>query len=1055
MHRTFSVLLACGAAWLLALLLASAGLAQEAAESSPAAVRQYRAAVALQNQGLYELAEEEWKTFLDRFAQEPLADKARHYQGVCQFQQQKYQQAEQTFQQAIRDYPQSELTPSSYVNLGLAQFNQGQAEALRRSVDTFAAMAEKFPEDEQLPVARFYRAEALYSLGEKAQAVEAYRQWVQAHPQHELRAKAIYGLGVALQETGNTAAAGQVYTRFASEFPQDPLATEVSMRQGDVLLSAGKPAEAQQHFAAAANTPAFELADYATLRQAQCLYDLQQFAEAAALYASLLEQFPQSTYAGAATLAAGKSHFMAGNFDQARQWLQRAGSQGGESALDAAHWIARSYLKQSQPAEALQAAEAALVEAGESPLRVPLMLDKADALYETPARRGDSIAAYQALAEQFPEHSLAGEAAYMASFAALQIGQYDRALELAKSFLSNRQQSEFTPDVLQVAAESNLQLGNHQQAADQYARLIEQFNMRSEIDAWRVRQAVALQLAGKHAEVVEVLSGAVEQIEDASARAEALLVLGSSQFDLDQFDAAGESLQASLSAQPMGGGADRTMLLLARTQRAQGKLPEAIATAEQLIERFPNSGTLDQAYFRLGEFHEAAGNAAAAAGAFAHLRDTWPDSSLIPYALLGLGWAQINTDHPGDAAGTLSDLIEKYPQHELIPRGRYARAVARQQTKDFTGALEDIQAYLSTEPRDKARFDALYVRGLCESGLEQYDKAASTFSTIVSDQPEYEALDKVLYELGWCHVELNRAAEAATVFARLVEQHGDSPLAAECAFRVGEIRYDAKEYEQAAENYRIAVEKAAASPVEERALHKLAWSHFQQKQYQQAAEAFRQQLGEYPDANLAADARLMLAESQFQQGMHEEALAGFTAALEGNLSSDQLRGLALLHAGQAAAQMKQWEQSLELLERSTQELPDSDYRDEVLYEQAWARQNLEQHERALDLYQKVADTNQFELGARAQFMAGELMFANKDYQDAVRAYFKVVYGYGYPDSPESYHQWQSDATFEAARCLELLNRPDAAKRLFAELIERFPNSDKLPAAKQKVAALGG
>jgi TolA-binding protein len=243
--------------------------------------------------------------------------------------------------------------------------------------------------------------------------------------------------------------------------------------------------------------------------------------------------------------------------------------------------------------------------------------------------------------------------------------------------------------------------------------------------------------------------------------------------------------------------------------------------------------------------------------------------------------------------------------------------------------------------------------------------------------------------------------------------------------------------------------------VEERALHKLAWSHFQQKQYQQAAEVFRQQLDEYPEADLSADARLMLAESQFQQGMHEEAMAGFTAALEGNPSSDQLRGLALLHAGQAAAQTKQWEKSLELLERSTRELPDSDYRDEVLYEQAWARQNLGQHEQALDLYQKVADTNQFELGARAQFMAGELMFANKDYQDAVRAYFKVVYGYGYPDSPESYHQWQSDAMFEAARCLELLNRPDAAKRLFAELIERFPNSNKLPAAKQKIAALGG
>jgi len=51
-----------------------------------------------------------------------------------------------------------------------------------------------------------------------------------------------------------------------------------------------------------------------------------------------------------------------------------------------------------------------------------LELDRADALYDLPDRRKDSIAAYAAVADKHPDDPAVPQALYMAGFAALGVG---------------------------------------------------------------------------------------------------------------------------------------------------------------------------------------------------------------------------------------------------------------------------------------------------------------------------------------------------------------------------------------------------------------------------------------------------------------------------------------------------------------------------------------------------------------------------------------------------------------------------------------------------------
>ena len=87
-----------------------------------------------------------------------------------------------------------------------------------------------------------------------------------------------------------------------------------------------------------------------------------------------------------------------------------------------------------------------------------------------------------------------------------------------------------------------------------------------------------------------------------------------------------------------------------------------------------------------------------------------------------------------------------------------------------------------------------------------------------------------------------------------------------------------------------------------------------------------------------------------------------------------------------------------------------------------------------------------EAAARAQFMIGETQFQQKRHADAVKSFFRVVYGYAYP-------QWQADACYEAARCFEVLQKKSQAVKQYQELVDKFPASDKVPLAKERIQAL--
>jgi cellulose synthase operon protein C len=87
-------------------------------------------------------------------------------------------------------------------------------------------------------------------------------------------------------------------------------------------------------------------------------------------------------------------------------------------------------------------------------------------------------------------------------------------------------------------------------------------------------------------------------------------------------------------------------------------------------------------------------------------------------------------------------------------------------------------------------------------------------------------------------------------------------------------------------------------------------------------------------------------------------------------------------------------------------------------------------------------------------MEGEVLFEQGNHKEAIKSFFKTAYGFGEQNAPAAFHPWQAQATFEAARCFEVLGQQEQARTLYAELVERYPTSEHVPAARKRLEALG-
>ncbi len=1023
------------------LLAGSTWAVAQSPKSSPGAVDQYGVAARYQKLEQFDLAAKEWEKLVRDHADDPLTAAGRHYAGVCEFQLRNYPDAINWFEEFAREHPQHKLLEPTLTNLGLAAYNQARAaegdEATKfydRAIAAFDKRGKQFPDGRMAAEADFYRAEALYALGKSKEAAVAYTEWIDQHgDNHPLVAKVRLALGATQTELGDTASAVATLTELIASNPADGIAGQALVQLGDAHNAAKNYPEAANQYAAAIDKHSEVIdRDYAIQGQLGALVNAGEYVGAASGYEKLGD-----------LASAGKCHYQAGDFDKAADRLAKAFATNNQDA-DLAHWWVRSLLDGGSSEEALAAAERALTTAS-SPT---VLLDKADAMYAIDGQRGESVAAYVAAANA-ADGELAAEARHLAAATALEVGDFAMAIKQANAVAQQHADSPFATDATVTLAEAQLQSGEPANAVATFSKLLGGADAQQRGD-WVVRLAWAHSTAGDEPSVVNTLNPIIETLKD-SNREQAQFLLGRACFRTGDHAAAIAQLDAIAKQEPPTAWTSEAQLLLARAQAAGGDDELAVALLTKLVDSDPRPQIAAQAFYRRGEFQQRLGNVIAALTDYAKVSKEWPEHPLAPYADYRFATLAMKENDLEAANAAFAKVSSQYPEHTLAGEAQLAQATCLARAGKNEQAIKVLDSMASDDPR------VALAKGTSFAGAEQWDNAIRELQVAANASGEFADRDRALYELAWAYREEGKTAESRDAFTKLTSDMPDSLLAADAMFRLGESSYDAGDYAAAAVLFKQAEEAVEQdsrnAELQEKAMHMVGWSHHKQGDREAAARSFATQIAAHPTGPLAADGKWMIGESRFAGEQYSEAIAAYEAARDAEPTVESLAALGMLHAGQAAGQLGKWQDAVNWIGLAIDNYPTYEGRSELDCELGWALTKLGKPEEALPMLTNVADHDTTPVGARARFLVGELQFADKQYEDAVRSFFKVAYGYGDRDAPEAFHPWQAESLFEAARCLEQLDRTEPATKLYAELVERFPAEPKADLARKRLADL--
>lgn len=1048
------------------LLLMFSGYPVDAQEPSQEAALFFSDVVNYQNAGEFELAADEWKKFVQKFPNDPLAAKAQNYLAVCQLQLKKYADAIANFETVLKKYPQADFREEAMLNLASANYawaQNGNQAKYQDAAARFSALLKEYPKTEFADQAQYFLGESLYLSGQKEQSIAAYDQLVKSYPQSSLAPDALYAKGVTLEELQKFADAQKVYDQFLSTYGSNSLATEVTMRKGEALLQQNQFADAEKLFEAAAKKQDFELADHAMYRLAFCALQRDDLMKAGNAYARIPLDFPKSTYAAEATMLAGRCYYRAGRLDDAARWLAAAGRQGGKFEIESAHWLARVYLQQGKAAEAEAKAKAMLPKSNGSDFQVDLKMDLADAVYEQPQRSKESIALYERIAKDHPDTPQAPQALYNASFAALETRDFAKASALSDEFAKKYPKDQSRLDAMYVGAEAKLQTDKLAEAEQSLKTLVSEGKGRPEVARWQLRLALTQYLQNKFADVEKTVAAVQSSLKDADLLAQANYLVGASAFQQNQFDKAQKALEASVKASTSWAQADEARLMLARTLNAKGDTAGAIQQAQGILSSYPNSQILDQVNFRLGEFLFAANRFDEAAAAYAQVLSKSPGATLVPHALYGQAWAFLKKPDAGKADQAFGELIAKHGQHELIVDAHTGRAIARRLEGKYTEAIDDLNQVVAKSKDPTQKLEAEYLKGVSLVDAKNPAEAEKVFTSIHQQNPKFASDDKVLYELAWAQRSQGKGDAANASFQQLAKAHPESPLAAEAMYHVGESFYAKDNFAEAETWYTSSAKQAKAPEIGEKAVYKQAWSQYQQGKTKEALEGFGSQITKFPNGPLASDAIFMQGECFYKDKQYDSALDSYARVDPKRLSSDEMRSLLMLHAGQSASQQKLWSEAKKWFTQLVEQLPSSPLLGETYYELGWANYNEKKTPEAITYFDKAAEESRGLAGARARFMLGEIYFEQKKYDDALGQFKRVVYGFGGDKSLDSVKPWQAKCAYEIGRCNEVQIRqaPPAEKATFVEeakkfytlVVQRFPQAAEAKLAQARLDAL--
>jgi cellulose synthase operon protein C len=932
----------------------------------------------------YQLAADEYKSFLDANPGDPKANEARYYLAESLVQLQRLTDAAAAYEQVSstdRNYRKAAL-----FRAGTIRKRSGEIANAERSLERFVV---EFPDEADAPGAWLLLAECRLA----SKKTDAARHAIQkARPNIEEGSRWWGRLQLVdvelLKLSGKNAKAINALNALAAS--RDPLAAEAALRLGTVLFAERKFAEAAASFDRTAATSK----DANVVRQAKynaglAFIELKQWTEAGRRLAPIFEvEIPESNSEAARLIA------------QAGQAMVQARLGAGDRAG------ARSIV------------EDALRRFGNAPSawefkRLGAEIDLAD------GRTAEAAATFKSLLRDAPANANRSELIASACRAAAVTSDADWATSLLR----------------ELGAESGAVRRNAERVLSETewkdATVIER--LLSDISDSTAKARLNYRLAALELEATQPAK-AVERLQSirrtpdlpADLKSNTDYVLGGALVQLSRWSEALEPLEQFLQTRlEQSASSDDASVLTAARWWARCLTWLSDADAQKHLESMLR-------FERRSLFETVASSIAA------------ERRSELALWLLGKLPPPESRAAAVIAARCLVEL--KKPQEALrklrapiAPEERYLAGVAYlllNNPEQVSKGRSQLQQVADSDPPSAWSLDAaLRLAGLATTP-EEAAECERRLSRLASSARGAD-LRRLRLELAFLAAQAGKTLQAIADLNTFIEREKATPEAVEAALKLAELHEARGETVKSEQALAMAEQLDSVQSASGPLLFRRASLAYRSKNWDKAEALLSEYLAKFSKEESSPAASLMLAEVALERQRADEAVRRFMALKESDDAA--IRATATLRLAQAMILGRKFDDAERVANEFLHLEGQSDGRKaEAHFVRGRALMNRAKFSEARTALEKAAAQEGTELAAKARFMVGETYFHQQNYEAAMKEYLRLAV-LGHDD------EWRAAALLQVGKCHEKLGNDAAAADDYRRAVEQFPSA---PAAKQ-------
>ncbi len=1022
----------------------------------------YFAANALYNKKLYQLAAEEYKSFMLKNPQHSKYLHAKLGLAFCYFELKKYREAEVLFdelagqttapkQDQIHNFlgqcllfsgkpAKAEYAFRWSVNRGKEKFflelpGVGQAssgasqisvptdlEPLERSlagltealyqqgkwkevVKTAADLYKVVPRGPFTPRARFLSSLANYNLKKYAAASKTLQDLIKADPHFIYKEDAYFLLGDCQHKLGNIDNAIK-HNEIVARKLKGKLAVNALFRMGYIKFMQKEYRSAMRDFSdLQALYPKNKLATEAGIYTGRCYLELKEYRRAQAAFGTLTEKNPV----------------------QAKATL----------------WLSETFLRQKKYDSIITILKPALRSFSRDPLYPNLLFNYANALMGQKKYKAAS-AEFTKVANDFKEFTLTADALRMDGFCMNRAGDYQASLDLCETFIEKYSANPSAEDVGFLRAENLFFLDQYKEAIKSYRQFIPWEGLGKYTNEAMFRISSALCNMKKWDDALIEMKSLLQRKVSGDFFEQLYFIAGLCEYNLDNYEPAIKDFLKFASDYPTKANADVAILKAATAYIKLKNRSKAIETMQKLLDTYPKSELLAQALTELGKLQYLQKEYNKAKKSLTRVVSEFPKTVFVPQAEYLLGWINLADKKSNAALENFKRITVKFPNSPLAPDALYQQGIIHIENQNYPKAQELLKLFLDKYQDDPKTEQAQFYYAVTLSRQQKYATTKDVFKQFIQNNPKSPMVQRALYEAAWRARDQKQVQLARDNYTALLKEFPLGDLAERATFELAEVEYEAKKYDRSIALLDKLLAKGIGGALEQQVIYRLAWCFLGRDQDENALDSFEQLLKTYPKSDYVPIAAYQAGELRLKLKDFETAYQHYLMSVSSKKDSE-VREVALLRLGEAQTLRDSWTAAKKTFETFMAEFPRSKYDRRAQMWRGWCLENLKKYDDAIRDYNSVLRFHiRDDISARSQFQIGECYMAKKQYEKAIKALVQVELNY----STLEKKVWCARAMLEMGQALDRLGKKAQAIEQYKKVVKKYPGMNEATVATE-------